>query len=277
LKITDISKHGDSVVVTTLDKHGMKMHGWRPTRVTFSDTGHFMLDVEDAKMCPRKRSSQKIFCVRNLDEFRLEVLSTDGNAVTFAIESSMGWLTPLFLDDLVNSGPYISTVLVTGAMLPLPWLIALADPRPAAMSYAALAVTGAIILSAVITLLLKVRTRSHQKTAMQVRLKDFSKFLAKKNPNPTRCDKGPGRALTIGQFLELLSFFCDFIRDRNAYYLDPNIIRPLTKPFQIGRSLRAQTCGLLCEPLLGHLHCTFCRNIGKTCQEYVHGAFRRNF
>jgi hypothetical protein len=71
---------------------------------------------------------------------------------------------------------------------------------------------------------------------MQVRLMQFSKILSKRNPKPLRCEMGPERAVTIGQLMELWTFFVDFIKDRNAYYLDPNIIRPLTKPFQMSMS-----------------------------------------
>ena len=33
--------------------------------------------------------------------------------------------------------------------------------------------------------------------------------------------------------MDLLHFFMDFIRNRSAYYLDPNIIRPLTRKYQL--------------------------------------------
>jgi len=238
MKIVNISKQDDSVIVTTLKKHEVKMHGGRLMRVTFAGTGHPCFDTKYAWYSFKKPDRQLMFCVRVLDEFRLEVFTRDRKAISVPIESSMGWLYPLFPDSIVSTGPYIPTALLTCIILPFPWLIALADPRSGAMQYTAQAVVGAT-LATILVLFMKARFRT-QNTAMEARLNNFAKLLLERNPKPSGCARGPERGMTIGQLGELLNFFRDFIRDRNAYYLDPNIIRPLTRPFQMSM---AEVCG----------------------------------
>eukprot|EP00929_Paragymnodinium_shiwhaense_P036595 TRINITY_DN1958_c0_g2_i1.p1 TRINITY_DN1958_c0_g2~~TRINITY_DN1958_c0_g2_i1.p1 ORF type:complete len:1271 (+),score=227.82 TRINITY_DN1958_c0_g2_i1:107-3919(+) len=45
---------------------------------------------------------------------------------------------------------------------------------------------------------------------------------------PKPCRRGPERGITAGQLDEFYSFFQDFICDRNMYYMDANIISPMT-------------------------------------------------
>merc|ERR1712232_503450 len=58
---------------------------------------------------------------------------------------------------------------------------------------------------------------------------EFHKMLNNRNPSPTPCDKGPGRAIDAGRVHEVLRFFAGFIRDRTAYYLVSNVLCPLEK------------------------------------------------
>jgi len=73
-------------------------------------------------------------------------------------------------------------------------------------------------------------------TPMQERLQRYSLHLQEQNPQPTESSRGPGRAVSMGQLMELLNFFRDFITVRTAYYLDPNVIKPLTKPHRLSFS-----------------------------------------
>ena len=53
--------------------------------------------------------------------------------------------------------------------------------------------------------------------------------VREQNPQPKACPKGPDRALTIYQIFQLMSEFEMYIRDRNLYYIDSNIVQPLTR------------------------------------------------
>ena len=63
---------------------------------------------------------------------------------------------------------------------------------------------------------------------MQNRLKQLYKINLKQTPMATTCERGPERAVSAGQVMELLHFFSDIIQMRNAYYLDANVVEPLT-------------------------------------------------
>ena len=47
------------------------------------------------------------------------------------------------------------------------------------------------------------------------------------------CARGPSRAIKIGQIMDLWSFFSGFLKGRNMYYLEPNIVKPLTKKYKL--------------------------------------------
>jgi hypothetical protein len=64
-------------------------------------------------------------------------------------------------------------------------------------------------------------------------VKLYTRKILKANPSPKACEKGPGRAITAYQLFDLLDGFIEFICDRNLYYIDANIVRPLTKPFRL--------------------------------------------
>ena len=61
----------------------------------------------------------------------------------------------------------------------------------------------------------------------------FQEKLHERNPCPVECSKGPDRALTAFQIFDLMNEFQQFIRDRNLYYIDSNIVRPLTSQQQL--------------------------------------------
>ena len=60
--------------------------------------------------------------------------------------------------------------------------------------------------------------------------------VLKRLPNQTAGLRGPNRSVSMEQLLELLNFFLDFIGNRSAYYLNSNITKPLTKPYQLSYS-----------------------------------------
>ena len=72
--------------------------------------------------------------------------------------------------------------------------------------------------------------RSPLKTSLEIALEAFKSTLPS-NPVPT--EKGPGRALQLKKILGLNRALRSYIGDRTAYYLDANIIRPLTAAVEL--------------------------------------------
>jgi len=70
-------------------------------------------------------------------------------------------------------------------------------------------------------------------TPIDSRLTQFKQQILRNNPKPGSCERGPGRAVTVDQLLTFFFFFEDFIQNRNAYYVEPNLIRPLTRQHQL--------------------------------------------
>ncbi|CAE7917819.1 unnamed protein product, partial [Symbiodinium necroappetens] len=61
----------------------------------------------------------------------------------------------------------------------------------------------------------------------------FQEKLRERNPVPAPCNKGPQRALTAFQIFDFMNEFQHYIRDRNLYYIDSNIVRPLTSELKL--------------------------------------------
>jgi len=64
---------------------------------------------------------------------------------------------------------------------------------------------------------------------LQNRLNEFQRSLKEKCPTPTLRPRGPQRAIDLYKVMDLRNFFSSFVRDRTAYYLSSNILRPLTQ------------------------------------------------
>lgn len=66
------------------------------------------------------------------------------------------------------------------------------------------------------------------RTPIKRRRAHFLKAVRAEVPEPSRCPPGPGRALSAKQLSHVFEEFSDLIRDRDMYYVDQNIVRPLT-------------------------------------------------
>jgi hypothetical protein len=60
------------------------------------------------------------------------------------------------------------------------------------------------------------------------RIHQYRGILRSENPYPHRCPRGPSRAVQVHMLRELYGFFQAFIQDRNMYYLNENVLLPLT-------------------------------------------------
>eukprot|EP00928_Gymnodinium_smaydae_P094478 TRINITY_DN7941_c0_g1_i1.p1 TRINITY_DN7941_c0_g1~~TRINITY_DN7941_c0_g1_i1.p1 ORF type:complete len:1231 (-),score=140.51 TRINITY_DN7941_c0_g1_i1:504-3815(-) len=74
---------------------------------------------------------------------------------------------------------------------------------------------------------------SNARTPMAIDLNLFEQHLRKHNTSPACCTRGPARALTSKQLLDFYDAFRTHIGDRTMYYVCPNLIMPLTKPYQL--------------------------------------------
>lgn len=223
IRVVDISQLGDKLVVKTLRAHGF--YG-RPTKVSIAGTGHQLLDK------PASR-----FNARALGPGRIELIHLNGEPIMECIESSMGTLRQCFPNDLVNSGSFAPTLVLSLVLLPIPWIIMSFEhlyhtdehAHVGRSLHSAGVALGTVVAAAVAALNRLRYFRSL--TPMERRIDEFQTQLLEKNPNPTSCERGPGRAVTVYQLLQFQFFFRDIIQNRTAYYLEPNVIRPLTKPY----------------------------------------------
>jgi hypothetical protein len=68
-----------------------------------------------------------------------------------------------------------------------------------------------------------------KKSPIYNRISQYRGILRSENPYPQRCPRGPARAIQVNQVRELYGFFQAFIQDRNMYYLNENILLPITQ------------------------------------------------
>eukprot|EP00438_Fugacium_kawagutii_P008959 Skav215555 [mRNA] locus=scaffold3091:212800:237229:- [translate_table: standard] len=74
------------------------------------------------------------------------------------------------------------------------------------------------------------RCRLSHRTPISKRRRQFLKEW----PLPRQpCERGPDRSMTAGQLQDFVQFFDAFIKERSMYYVCSNIVKPLTKPFQL--------------------------------------------
>merc|ERR1712232_716205 len=123
------------------------------------------------------------------------------------------------------------------------------------------------LIAGCLSFLQRRRISSHV-TPMQRHLNDFRSLLKQQCPTPTLRPKGPQRAVEIGKVVELHNFFSSFVRDRTAYYLDANILRPLTKPDRVSYAELAGASQLqfFCSHYWGTPFVHFCDAVSKHAQ-----------
>merc|ERR1712032_36393 len=70
-------------------------------------------------------------------------------------------------------------------------------------------------------------------TGLNQRVEGYRKVVLSENPHPLSVSRGPSRGINAHQLHALFKFFEGFIKGRNLYYMDSNILKPLTEPFQL--------------------------------------------
>lgn len=228
VRIVDVRQLGKEVVIKTLHPHGVRVFHGSSTPVRLTGTGHQALDAADGK-----------FTVRVVDPTRLELLGCKGAALCTPINSSMGTLTQPFPWDVIHSGKNLPTALWSALVAALPWLVFLGlevtgfyeyreDAAPLLRSLFVAGVLLGMLLAAAASVVSR-WAYSMERTPMQQRVDQFLSQLSAPNSSPSQCERGPGRAISVGQLLDLLNFFQDFIGTRDAYYVNSNVTKPLTQ------------------------------------------------
>ncbi|CAJ1379284.1 unnamed protein product [Effrenium voratum] len=223
-RIEDISKERGKLTITTAGLHNLATFGKWPIPVTLWQTGHYLLDSK-----PSRRL--QLYVLISSDQ-SLEIVDKRGDPASFRADSSMGVLQISFARAMLNSClpktkfPLLAQlVLLAAASISLAILL---NPQ----SWEMLLVLGSsICISVLLISIWKLTLRSS--TRMDQRLKTYARVLQERNPSPQACPKGPGRAILVWDLLDMFEHFQAQIQDRNMYYIDPNIIRPLTAAKQL--------------------------------------------
>ncbi|CAE7843298.1 FRAS1 [Symbiodinium necroappetens] len=104
-------------------------------------------------------------------------------------------------------------------------MAAVACARVARFSFSAFA-WGALIILAVVLIMQGYWYFLNPYTPLEKHREQFTKGLEKRL---RRCKRGPERAITAKQLVDFVEFFQGFILQRTMYYVNDNIIQPLTK------------------------------------------------
>jgi len=217
------SSSGPVLVLTTFGAH--RMHTWagKLTAMDMIGTGNYYLD------------KHKCFNVKVLDELQLELSSPFDSQIVDTINTSMGICVARFPWDFLNSVmrigklvipvPAISLMLfvLAGLMIPLGNLSLVAV---ALVFFTGIALAG-------VARLIERGAYLMASSPMQVMQKRFLRQLARANPNPRRCEPGPGQSLSAGKVNDFFEFFQSVIVSRNMYYLNTNLVKPLTEKFRL--------------------------------------------
>jgi len=228
LPIQDVSTEKDRVVLTTCGPHHLRQHRrWRSFPLTLEGTGHHALD---------QLGGQGGLRARLISPDQLELLDKAGLPLLGKYDTSKGearlsaWRTLLhttlagWLPCHVPLAYAVPTLILGGA------LGAGTAGQVSASGQGMRDVSGAVAGVAVVIAAVSswLYHRHVCVTPLQRRLAEFHARLTQENPHPKPCERGPGRAIRIGQVWDLWNFFQVFVQERTMYYLEPNIIRPLT-------------------------------------------------
>jgi len=221
VRIQDISAEGEGtkLVMTSLGHH--HLHKGCTFPVTFYQTNHFLLDT-----CTHRAIV--------LDRFRVEITTSKNEF--FQADASGGHLVLSIRGTFWYTQVYqVIPVLILIILLLGIGFGAVSFGNPPL--YFALGLAACEISLATLG---RFAVWKHQqyRSPLDWRLRQYDTILTEKNPKPEACARGPLRALTAYQLFDLFDFFQAFIKGRNMYYIDPNIVRPLTKKYRLSYAER---------------------------------------
>jgi hypothetical protein len=213
IPITDVSLFDGRNFVRTAFQHRLHSMCCKKTfPVNFVDTTHPLLDRPENQFYARVNNSTE-----------LELLDWDRCSVNSRLDTSKGALRLSFPHEFLHTGLFLPVAVWVPLIL------------GSAVSVAVVRLSGnhcllGAAISLVLALFLALCVKSlSTRTPLDRRLREFQRKLDKDGWKPTPCPKGPDRAIAVGKLVETHEFFRSFVRDRNAYYMDGNIFKPLAK------------------------------------------------
>eukprot|EP00931_Biecheleriopsis_adriatica_P029338 TRINITY_DN17433_c0_g1_i2.p1 TRINITY_DN17433_c0_g1~~TRINITY_DN17433_c0_g1_i2.p1 ORF type:complete len:1209 (-),score=208.00 TRINITY_DN17433_c0_g1_i2:54-3635(-) len=212
----DFKQQERCVIITTVVPHKLTSCA-AGIPVTLWGTGNFLLDS--------KPSKQKVFRAKVDGAHQLTLMGANHEPLNIEAESSMGVIVlPLFRSlahtKLLDWLPaYVCVVLCLIGAVAVGIFLDMTDLQ------AGIWCLVSIVVAALLTASLK---SSQSNGSLQASLQVYKKKLKVKNPRPVQCPKGPDRAVRVGDLFDLHDFFKAYVRDRTMYYMEPNILRPLT-------------------------------------------------
>ncbi|CAK9108991.1 Uncharacterized protein SCF082_LOCUS50656 [Durusdinium trenchii] len=227
-KIEDITKMRGKLVITTTGLHNFMTMSDRPIPVTLWGTGHYLLDSRPGKLI-------HLYVIPS-SNITMEVVQESGEPVEFNADSSMGSIQVSFFRTLLHTTfPKIKFPLICQLLLLILGTIA---PRfflePGLVEMAFMASTS-LCLALLFLVLWKLVIRS--RTTLNLKLQTYEHIRREDGHRKTKeVMRGPSRGIRVWKILDLYEHFQALIRDRNMYYLDPNIIRPLTASVRLSFS-----------------------------------------
>jgi hypothetical protein len=218
IRITDISLNDNRSYIKTCSPHYLcERVCKRGFPVDFTGTKHPLLDEPKSQFFARVNLATE-----------LELLDRENNPIDRRLDTSRGTVTLPFPHDFIHTGLALLPVAVL-----IPLLLAAAAVVASLQLSSNSAFEGALgsFVASLATAVLK--RWFPQKTPLDKLLDEYLRNLKSDGCVPTPCSKGPKRAIAVGKLLDTHEFFRTQIKDRNAYYMDGNIFKPLTEPTQL--------------------------------------------
>jgi len=222
--IVDMHLDCERVVIKTATRHKIARCGWSPLPIKayLSGTGNPRID---------NRKTAFHVKVRHVEE--LWLLDENGEHIKEDFNTSMGSIRVCMSSTFFGAATHFIPVGLSVSMLLLTTsgtVVSLVVWHRATRQLLATLVCG-LCVPPLAAIMYAFRWWSRfTSTPIVRRLTHFRERLHSQNSEPQSCDRGPTRAVSAGQIADLLSYFEDFIRHRNMYYVSSNILLPLTKP-----------------------------------------------
>ncbi|CAE7667597.1 scube2 [Symbiodinium sp. CCMP2456] len=206
IRVEDLSAQGQKLVLTTSMMHWV-LH-WALPEVRFSGT--------DVPALEERR-----FRLKTLNSFQL--LLVDDSTDLMPLDTSIGRIRLKPLRGFLVTGFWRCPLLVWCLLL-VAAVVGLASQLRWALL---LLVCGSGLGAGAVGFALRQR---QDRTSLEKRCHQFFKQWP---PVLQRCSRGPDRSITAGQLQDFLQFFETFVKERSMYYVCSNIVKPLTRPYQL--------------------------------------------
>eukprot|EP00931_Biecheleriopsis_adriatica_P016904 TRINITY_DN12311_c0_g2_i1.p1 TRINITY_DN12311_c0_g2~~TRINITY_DN12311_c0_g2_i1.p1 ORF type:complete len:955 (-),score=130.35 TRINITY_DN12311_c0_g2_i1:54-2831(-) len=220
--VEDVSLDGGRLVLTTVKNHQL-LAGRHSIPVILKGTGHFKLDEQKLRVKPIGRDTLEL---RDLNNEPL-VERADTSHGVIIMSATRGFIHKNMDVPFPCPAALLATILyaIAFVLLPLWESLEVGDTMTGSVVLGWIEFDAIVTACALLVHCLVSRMRAPQVSSLQERVLKYEARLAKA---PEACERGPSRGITAFQIIDFYTYFEASIRDRNMYYIDPNIVRPLT-------------------------------------------------